>query len=88
MAGAVKDFFDRTYYPAQALGLLRPYAVFVSAGNDGSGAVSQSERIARGYPLKKVADPLIFRGPADEAVLEACAELGQALAAGLALGNY
>ena len=88
MAGAVKDFFDRTYYPAQAAGLLRPYALFISAGNDGSGAVRQIERIARGYPLKKIAEPVICRGPVDEAALAACAELGQGIAAGLALGIY
>ena len=88
MAGAVKDFFDRTYYPAQAHGVIRPYALFVSAGNDGSGAVRQIERIARGFVLKKIADPVICRGPVDDRALERCAELGQAVAAGLALGIY
>ena len=38
MAGMVKDFFDRTYYPAEGKTVGLPYALFVSAGNDGSGA--------------------------------------------------
>jgi multimeric flavodoxin WrbA len=88
LAGAVKDFFDRTYYPAQEQGIHLPYAVFISAGNDGSGAVRQIERIAVGFPLKKIAEPLLCVGPADEAILQACDELGQAAAAGLSMGIY
>ena len=48
MSGALKDFFDRTYYPAEGKTLGLPYAVFISAGNDGRGAVRQIERIATG----------------------------------------
>ena len=88
MSGAVKDFLDRTYYPAQGKVDQLPYAVFISAGNDGTGALRNIERIAKGYPLKKVADAVIARGPVQETDLEACRELGQALAAGLALGIY
>ncbi len=88
MAGAVKDFFDRTFYPAQEHGLNLPYALFISAGNDGSGAIRQIERIVVGYPMKKVADPVLCVGEADDAILQACDELGQAMAAGLALGIY
>ena len=88
MAGAVKDFFDRTYYPAQAQGVNLPYALFISAGNDGSGAIRQIDRIVQSYPMKKIAEPVLCRGPADAAVLAACVELGEAFAAGLALGIY
>lgn len=88
MAGAIKDFFDRTYYPAQEQGVNLPYALFISAGNDGTGAVRQIDRIAAGYPLKKIAEPVLCVGPADETILDACAELGQATAAGLSLGIY
>ena len=48
MSGAIKDFFDRTYYPAQEYGLNLSYALFVSAGNDGSGAVREIDRILLG----------------------------------------
>lgn len=86
MAGAIKDFFDRTFYPVQSRVDGLPYAVFVSAGNDGTGAVSSIERIALGYRWKQCAEPLIVKGDLTEADLQRCCELGQTLAAGLALG--
>lgn len=88
MSGAVKDFFDRTYNDAEPLGLQRPYGLFVSAGNDGSGAVREIDRILRGYPMKKVVEPLIAKGEITAAHLDAATELGLTLAAGLAFGIY
>lgn len=88
MAGSLKDFFDRTFYPAQGRVAGLPYALIVAAGNDGTGAASAVERICRGYPLQAVAEPLIVRGAPDEAGLAAARELGAALAAGLALGVF
>jgi len=88
MSGALKDFFDRTFYPAQGKVNGLPYAIFIKAGNDGTGAATAIERIARGFPLKPVAEPLIARGDLGDADLERCAELGQTLAAGLALGIF
>jgi multimeric flavodoxin WrbA len=88
MSGALKDFFDRTYYPAEGKTVALPYAVFISAGNDGRGAVRQIERIATGYGWKRVAEPLIARGDITPAHLAAAEELGAALAAGLALGIF
>ncbi|MBM0103982.1 flavodoxin family protein [Steroidobacter sp. S1-65] len=86
MAGAIKDFFDRTFYPAQGRVEGLPYAMFVSAGNDGTGAVAAIERIALGYRWKQCAEPLIVKGELSAADLQRCAELGQTFAAGLALG--
>lgn len=86
MAGAIKDFFDRTFYPAQGRVDALPYAIFVSAGNDGTGAVSSIERIALGYRWKRCAEPLIVLGELSDAERHRCAELGQTVAAGLALG--
>jgi NAD(P)H-dependent FMN reductase len=88
MSGAVKDFMDRTFYPAENKVDGLPYAVFVSAGNDGTGAVSSIDRIALGYKWKKVAEPVIVRGAVTEADLQRCMELGQTMAAGLALGIF
>lgn len=88
MSGAVKDFFDRTFYPAQGKVHQLPYAVFVSCGNDGTGAVRQIERIARGYPFRKVAEPVIARGEVTREAVTQCEELGQTMAAGLALGVF
>ncbi len=88
MSGALKDFFDRTFYPAQGRVRQLPYAVFVKAGNDGTGAVTSIERIARGYPLKKVAEPLVVRGDISPNDLTRCEELGETIAAGVSLGIY
>lgn len=88
MSGAVKHFMDCTFYPAEGKVDGLPYAVFVSAGNDGTGAVSSIERIALGYKWKRVAEPVIVRGEIDEQGLARCQELGQTMAAGLALGIF
>ena len=86
MAGAIKDFFDRTFYPVQGRVDGLPYAIFVSAGNDGIGAVTSIQRIAIGYRWKQCAEPVIVKGDPSDADRDRCAELGQTLAAGLALG--
>jgi multimeric flavodoxin WrbA len=88
MSGAVKDFMDRTFYPAEGRVEALPYALFVSAGNDGTGAVNSIERIALGYKWKRVAEPLIVRGDPKPEDLERCRELGQTFAAGLAYGVF
>lgn len=88
LSGAVKDFLDRTYYPAEGKTLGLPWAMFVSAGNDGAGAVRALERIATGYGWTRVADALVVQGEPDEVALARCRELGQTLAAGLACGIF
>ena len=88
MSGAVKDFMDRTFYPAEGKVEGLPYALFVSAGNDGTGAVTSIERIALGYKWKRVADPVIVVGEVSDADVQRCAELGQTVAAGIALGIF
>ncbi|MBO9472538.1 flavodoxin family protein [Shimia sp. R10_1] len=100
LSGAMKEFFDRCYYPV--LGQLegRPYAQMICAGSDGEGAARQLARIATGWRLKEVQPPLIIctHAQTPEAILapkvltaeqlEPCAELGAALAAGLAMGMF
>ena len=88
LSGLMKDFLDRTYYPAEGKTIGLPWAMFVSAGNDGSGAVTALERIALGYQWKKAAAPVIVKGEPDAAALSRCSDLGQTLAAGLALGLF
>lgn len=88
MAGALKDFFDRTFYPAQGKISGLPYAVLVSAGNDGRGALAAIERIACGYPLRLVLPPLLVRGELTAADHAAATELGATLAAGLSVGLW
>lgn len=100
MSGQLKDFFDRCYYPA--LGHLngRPYASLICAGSDGSNAARQIERIATGWRLKPMAEPLIActHAQTPEAILaskhisagdlQRCRMLGEAFSAGLALGVF
>ena len=81
MSGALKDFFDRTFYPAEGRTEALPYALFVSAGNDGSGTVTAVERIATGYRWNRIAEALVVRGEPQAADLQRCAELGQTVAA-------
>ncbi len=88
MSGAVKDFFDRTFYPAQQYEINIPYMVVVSAGNDGRGAVSQLQKICKGYPMRQVAEQLIVRGKPGREDIDMAKELGQAMAAGLAMGIF
>lgn len=86
MSGALKDFFDRTYYPAEPYQLGKPYAIFISAGNDGTGAVREIDRICKGYPLRPVAEPVIVKGEINDEGLGRCRELGQSIAAAVAMG--
>ncbi len=90
MAGGVKDLFDRTYETLRGHPKIfrKPYAAFISAGNDGSGALQSIERICTGFQFKKVQAPVIARGPIDETVLEACRGLGRTMAAGLEAGIF
>ena len=100
ISGQLKDFFDRCYYAALDRINGRPYASLICAGNEGRNAARQIERIATGWRLRPVAEPLIVcthaqtpeailapkQIPVDE--LTRCRALGEALAAGLALGVF
>jgi multimeric flavodoxin WrbA len=88
MSGAIKDFMDRTFYPVEGRVDGLPYAIYVSAGNDGSGAAASIERIALGYKWKRIAEPLIVRGQPTLESLDRCRELGHTMAAGLAAGIF
>jgi multimeric flavodoxin WrbA len=88
MAGAMKDLFDRTYEVAREHTAGKSYAVVISAGNDGTGALAAIERILLGYRMKRVQEPIIQRGEVVEAGLEKCRSLGETLAAGMDLGIY
>ena len=88
MSGGMKDFLDRTFYPVEGKILSLPYAIFISAGNDGSGALRAVRRIANGYPFKEVQEPIIARGEVTGDHITRCEELGLTLAAGLEAGIF
>jgi multimeric flavodoxin WrbA len=88
VSGGMKDFLDRTFYPAIEHNLVLPYTLLVSAGNDGRGAVGQVQRILSGYPFPAAAQPVILRGEVTAAHLQTAGEMGQAFAAGLVMGIF
>jgi multimeric flavodoxin WrbA len=100
IAGLMKDFFDRTYYPVLDRINGRPYLSLICAGSDGRSAAVQIDRIATGWRLKSIANPLIVCTRAqtpeqilapkriDEQSLARCEELGRTMAAGLSVGIF
>ncbi len=100
ISGMMKDFFDRTYYPAFERINGRAFLTLICAGSDGHNAARQIERIAAGWRLKPIADPYIVCTHAqtpeeilkpkriEAACLTRCEELGRTLASGLALGIF
>ena len=100
ISGEMKEMFDRCYYPVLGKIEGRAYATLIAAGSDGENAQRQVDRIATGWRLKRIADPVIFNFNAQtpEAILaakkvsldriEVCEQMGTAMAEGLTLGIY
>jgi len=100
MSGEMKEFFDRCYYPCLDRLNGRAYVALIAAGSDGEGAARQLSRIATGWRLRPTAETLIVctHAQSPEAILaekhlpvqtlDKCAELGAALAEGLAMGMF
>ena len=88
LSGMIKDFFDRTFYAVEGRVFRKPYVVFISASNDGTGALRAVERIALGYKFKKVYEPVIVQGDVKPEDLEKCRELGGVLSGGCQMGIY
>ncbi|WP_287881620.1 NAD(P)H-dependent oxidoreductase [Aquitalea sp.] len=88
MAGKMKDFFDRTFYPAQGLTAGLPYLMLVSAGTDGQGAIQSMRRIATGYGWKEVLPPVLACGEVTAEHLAAAEQQGEYLAAGMLIGRW
>jgi hypothetical protein len=82
----MKHFFDQTYYEVEALQLALPFQLIISAGNDGTGAEREMQRILTGYRFRQVGSSLIVRGEPLESDLSAATELGESVATALELG--
>ena len=88
MSGALKDFLERIYYVLldETPGL--PYALYVKASTDGSGAVRSVERIVSGLKWRAALPPLVVTGDVEDEHLQAARELGLTIAAGLEAGIF
>lgn len=100
MSGEMKEMFDRCYYAVLGQIEGRPYATLLAAGSDGEGAQRQIDRIATGWRIRRVADPVIVvthaqtpeaiaapKTISDEEIGKA-REIGQALGEGLKMGVF
>ena len=88
MSGALKDFFDRSYYGVIEETEALPYALYIRAGLDGTGTRRAVESIASGLKWKAVQEPLICRGEWQESFVDQVRNLGMTMAAGLEAGIY
>lgn len=89
MSGALKDFFDRIYYPCLERTRGMPYALVVRAGQSaGAGSCRAVAAIVSGLGWRAMQDPLVCSGPFNDSFVNDCRDLGQAVAEGLALGIF
>ena len=88
MSGAMKYFLDRSFYECVDRVDGRPYALFVRAGNDGTGAINSVQRILQGLSVREVQEPVLIAGEFDTVRLVECEELGMTMAAGLEAGVF
>ena len=85
MSGALKHFFDQIYYPCLESTAGRPYGVYIHGNSDTEGALRAIEKIVTGLDWQRVQAPVCVIGEPDRAALDACWELGAAVAAGLVM---
>ena len=88
MSGALKDFFDRCYYPCLEETRAKPYALYIRAGLDGTGTRRAVESIAGGLGWRAVSEPLLLKGEWQDDFAGEAHELGMLMAAGLDAGIF
>ena len=83
ISGALKHFFDTTFYPSHEHTAGRPFSFWIHGGYDTAGAEQAMRSITTGYKWQLVADPLIFTGDVTDNHLEAATEMSATVAATL-----
>ena len=86
MSGALKDFFDRVYYPCLEHTEAMPYAAYIRAGIDGTGTRIAIEKITSGMKWKPVQPAMVLQGDYQAPFEQQCEELGLLMAASLESG--
>ncbi|MGD0572359.1 MAG: NAD(P)H-dependent oxidoreductase [Sedimentisphaerales bacterium] len=79
MAGGLKDFFDRTFYPTQGPVTDKPCGIFVTHGGGGK-AVESVKNICKTFKFKIIGEPVLVKGHPDEKATQALTDLGKLLA--------
>jgi len=87
LSGGLSDFLARTFYPLQGRQRSWPYGVFISAGNDGRGALRHLERIVGGAGRGAAHRARRGRGGKPDALRGAGADLGGGAGHGYFLGR-
>ena len=85
MSGALKHFFDQVFYPCLDSTVGRAYGLYVHGNNDTAGAIRAIESITTGLQWRRAHEVLTVLNELVQQDLDACRELGAAIAAGLSL---
>jgi len=78
MAGGLKDFFDRTFYPTQGKVTDKPVGIFVSHGGGGK-AVESVKSICRTFKFRLACEPVLVKNRPDRQAAEKLHEMGAIL---------
>lgn len=86
MSGALKDFFERVYYPCledPPRNEGKPFALVIRAGLDGTGTDIAVHKITTGLKWREIQDVLLCKGDYKSAFVDQCREYGLTIAASL-----
>lgn len=88
MSGALKDFFDRIYYPCLEEKQGLPFSYYIRARHDGTGTQRAIQGICNGLKWKQIQPEVICKGEWQNDFLTKCNNLGENIACGLDFGIY